>query len=192
MMGTSIATGIVKKILAELLRTGKTVVFAESCTAGNVAVEFAKVPGASDVLCGSFVTYRARMKRKLLGVKKKTIKKYTTESSQVAEQMARGALEGSGADWSAAVVGHFGPKAPEDKDGKIWVAVAQRVMTDSKKAPTKIKSRFLEVQLKSKARIARCKEATEVVLVCLDKAIFHTIEETDELLPCVGVSVDKI
>lgn len=179
-MGATANTKVVKRILDELLEKGHKLVFAESCTAGNVAAEFAKVPGASNCLCGSFVTYRPKMKRRVLGVKAKTIREYTTESSQVAEQMVLGALEASGADVAAAVVGHFGPKAPKDKDGKIWVAIAKRVQASgkkSKKKPDKLKCFSLEFQLTATTRIARCKEATATVLKELERAVFFNRKE---------------
>lgn len=174
-MGATANTKLVKRILDELLGKGHKLVFAESCTAGNVSAEFAKITGASNCLCGSFVTYRPKMKRRILGVKAKTIKKYTTESPQVVEEMAIGALEASGANWSAAVVGHFGPGAPPEKDGKIWVAIAKRVRASGKKSknkPDKLKCKSIELPLEQRTRIARCKEATGLVLGFLDKSIF--------------------
>lgn len=179
-MGATANTKIAKRILEDLLSRGEKVIFAESCTAGNVAAEFAKVPGASNCLCGSFVTYRPKMKRKLLGVRKATIKKYTTESPQVAKQMALGALEVSEADWAVSVVGNFGPGAPEDKDGKIWVAVAKRVRASGKKSknkPDKLKCQSMEFQLTATTRIARCKETTATVLEELERAVFFNRKE---------------
>ena len=148
----SVAT-LAREVFDALKERDEKVVFAESCTAGNVSAELAKVPRASDCLCGSFVTYRPKMKRRILGVKKTTLKKYTAESPQTAKQMAIGALERSDADWAVSVVGHFGPKSPEEKDGKIWVCVAHR-------GKKKIKCTGYSKTLEQTARIARCKEAT--------------------------------
>lgn len=181
-MGATSNSKIAKRILDELVKKGHKLVFAESCTAGNLAAEFAKIPGASNCLCGSFVTYKSKMKRQILGVKSKTIKKYTAESPQVAEEMAIRALEISGADWSAAVVGHFGPGAPPEKDGKICIAIAKRVRAFGKKSknkPDKLKCKSVELTLKQRTRISRCKETTGLVLGFLDTSIFASAAATE-------------
>jgi len=169
-MGVTANTKVAKRILDELLSRSEKLVFAESCTAGNVSAEFAKIPGASKCLCGSFVTYRPKMKRRVLGVKKATIKKHTTESPQVAKQMALGAFEVSEADWAVSVVGHFGPGAPPEKDGKIWIAIAY---WNNK---GKLKCKSIELPLEQRTRIARCKEATGLVIDCLNEAVFGPTE----------------
>lgn len=158
---------IMREIVRVLCERGEKIVFAESCTAGMVSATLATIPGASKCLCGSFVTYHPKMKRKILGVKKKTIRKHTTESPQVAQQMAIGALKASDADWSASIVGHFGPDSPEDKDGKVWVAIAQR----TKKGNLKCRS-VSDHTLATNSRSERFSVASEVVLILLHKALF--------------------
>ena len=149
-----------KSILLALSVKKETVVFAESCTAGAVSAEFAKTPGASEALLGSFVTYSPKMKRKLLGVKKKTIKKHTCESAEVVTEMALGALRVAKSNWAVAVVGHFGPDAPEEKDGMIWVAMAFR--GNGTKSATWIDVEYVE--LEATGRVARCSESVKHVL----------------------------
>ena len=53
-----------------------TVSTAESCTGGLLAGRIINVPGASDVIGEGFITYSNDAKRKYLGVKKSTLKKY--------------------------------------------------------------------------------------------------------------------
>ena len=54
--------------LFDMLRDREVrVVFAESCTAGMVSATLAAVPGISDYLCGSMVTYRPEIKENWLG-----------------------------------------------------------------------------------------------------------------------------
>ena len=110
-----------------LRRTGVRVVFAESCTAGMVSGLLAGVPGISEYLCGSMVTYRAECKMDWLSVPADMIQQHTTVSSPVTRYMARSVLERTPiATISAAVTGHLGPNAPTDLDGAVFVAVARR------------------------------------------------------------------
>lgn len=135
------------------------VIFAESCTAGNLSSTLGQVPGISSHLCGSAVTYRPTLKMKWLGVKLKTIAKHTTESQQVAAEMAVGVIKKCAeANWSVSIVGHMGPNSPPDKDGHIYVCYVRR----TKKGNIKIKD-CLEYQCKTTSRSSRIKEATEAV-----------------------------
>jgi nicotinamide-nucleotide amidase len=150
---------------AEEVRTAleslsQKVVFAESCTGGEVAASMAQVPGISEHLCGSLVSYRAKSKQRWLRVDERTIEKHTCESKQVAGEMAIGALRATPeASWAVSVVGHFGPDAPPKKDGVIYYCIAR--MTD--KGHIKVK-KCEQFKLSHKERIGRQKEAAEVVL----------------------------
>jgi nicotinamide-nucleotide amidase len=158
LMGSSMqseAAELVRALASERLR----VVFAESCTGGLVAAELAKIPGVSEWLCGSAVTYRCDTKTKWLGVRADDIQRYTAVSSQVAEQMASGVLTRTPeASVSASVTGHLGPDAPQEQDGVIFIAVAIRVGLESKVVETK---RHL---LKSTDRESRQQEAATTVI----------------------------
>ena len=150
-----------------LVDLNERIVFAESCTGGMIASSMAGVPGISNYLCGSFVTYRADSKRKWLGVKKSTISSFTTESFETAQEMAIGALEKTPeADWSLSIVGHFGPDAPEEKDGIIWVCVARR----SRKGKIKIKM-VAESKLAPNGRLQRQKNAAETAFTFLSRTL---------------------
>lgn len=98
---------------------GLTVAFAESCTAGLLASEFAKAKGASDVLIGSLVVYQPAAKQKLLGVKKDTIDLYTAESQQVTNEMVMGLKKQLGADISIATTGLAGPGGSETEEKPV-------------------------------------------------------------------------
>jgi nicotinamide-nucleotide amidase len=111
-----------------LAKPEEKVVFAESCTAGLVAAALARVPGISQSLCGSLVTYREASKIAWLGVEPQLLSAHTAVSAQVTAAMARGALNRTvEAKWAIAVTGHLGPGAPTDLDGQIFVAVARRL-----------------------------------------------------------------
>jgi len=138
------------------------VVFAESCTAGLVAATLATIPGISERLCGSAVTYRNRTKQDWLGVSGEDIERHTAVSEPVARQMAIGVLQRTvEADCSASVTGHLGPDAPADQDGVIFVAVALKQGEEIRVCHAQ---RF---QLTTRTRAKRQQEAAEIVLRCL-------------------------
>lgn len=101
-------------------------VLAESCTCGMAAALIGGVPGASDVFCGSAVTYREEAKVGWLGVEQAALRRFTAESREVTEQMARLVLQRTPeANWAAAITGHLGPNAPVELDGHVFVSLAR-------------------------------------------------------------------
>ena len=94
--------------VAELLK-GHRVGLAESCSGGLLAARITNVPGASAYMAGSVVAYSNDAKVKLLGVAPDLIEKHGAVSPQVAEAMARGALERFEADVAVSVTGIAGP-----------------------------------------------------------------------------------
>lgn len=154
----------IQSCLSEL---NENVVFAESCTGGEIASTMAKLPGISQNFCGSFVSYRGASKSEWLGVDCRTINKYTTESIEVAEEMAVGALKNTPeASWALAVVGHFGPNAPKDKDGMIYLCIVRR----TSKGTLKVKE-LIQHHLIVEDRVSRQKTATEVCLTSLARIL---------------------
>ena len=107
-----------------LKKNGLTVTTAESCTGGLLAGRLVNVPGVSDVFKTGFVTYSNRMKRKLVGVKKETLKEYGAVSPQTAEEMAVGAARAAGADVAVSVTGIAGPDGGSEEKpvGLVYMA----------------------------------------------------------------------
>lgn len=123
-----------------------------------VAAELAKVPGVSNWLCGSAVTYRSETKAAWLGVDRRDIERLTAVSDEVARQMAIGVLDHTPeASLAASVTGHFGPGAPPGFDGIIFVGIASRDEGD----PIADVTRHA---LKQRDRESRQVEATELVI----------------------------
>lgn len=100
-------------VVKQLLKKGMRLVAAESATGGLFAKQITDVSGASKVFEGSFVTYSDEAKISLLGVQSSTIDKYSVSSSNVAVEMAEGALKRSNADISVAITGNAGPEVYE-------------------------------------------------------------------------------
>jgi nicotinamide-nucleotide amidase len=94
--------------VAKLLR-GHRLGLAESCSGGLLAARITNVPGASDYFAGSAVTYSYEAKEELLGVPKAMLEEFGAVSPQVAEAMAKGALERFDADVAVSITGIAGP-----------------------------------------------------------------------------------
>ena len=105
-----------------------TLTTVESCTGGLLAGRLVNVPGVSEVLKQGFVTYSNKAKRKLVGVKKATLREYGAVSDRTAREMARGAILTTGADAAVAVTGIAGPDggSVEKPVGLVYIAVAVR------------------------------------------------------------------
>ncbi|MDR0732306.1 MAG: CinA family protein [Treponema sp.] len=130
----SVESGFPARPLVEaLLRCSGTMAAAESCTAGMVADLVARIPGASRVLWGSFVTYMVDAKVKALGLDAGELEKFGPVSRETACAMALGALDRSGADYAVAVTGLAGPGGGEPNGfgtvvpvGTVWIATVDR------------------------------------------------------------------
>lgn len=113
-----------EQTVVELLKAQKmTVSTVESCTGGLVSAFLTDVPGASEVFRQGFVTYSDRAKRKMVGVKKATLKKYTAVSAQTAKEMAKGGASAAGSDACVSVTGYAGPDGGENGDpvGLVYI-----------------------------------------------------------------------
>ncbi|WP_062465544.1 CinA family protein [Demequina maris] len=113
------------QVVARLRELGVTIATAESITGGAVCSALVSVPGASTVVRGGIVAYTAAMKARLLGVDPDVIAEAGLVSADVAEAMARGAREATGATLAVATTGVAGPE-PHDGagPGSVWVAVS--------------------------------------------------------------------
>lgn len=109
-----------------LLKDGKTLATAESCTGGNIAHKITSVSGASAYFVGAVVTYDNSIKINELGVNSKDIEQFGAVSQQVAVQMAEGILKKYDVDYVISTTGIAGPTGgSEDKPvGTIWIALA--------------------------------------------------------------------
>ena len=100
----------IEEIVLELCREGGlTLVTAESCTGGLLAVRLTAVPGYSDVTLGGIVAYGNELKSSELGVATDLIERHGAVSAEVAEAMAKGARERLAADVAISVTGVAGP-----------------------------------------------------------------------------------
>jgi len=106
----------------------RRIALAESCTGGLVAAALTEIPGSSDVLEASIVTYSNEAKAALLRVSTDVLETFGAVSVAVAWSMARGALEKTGADTAVAITGVAGPGGGSEKKpvGTVVFARADR------------------------------------------------------------------
>ena len=116
------------KALDTAKRSGLKVVTAESCTGGLVAMVLSEAPGAAEFLHGGFVTYSPEQKCAALKLDPAFIEKHGAVSAEVADAMARGALECSQADIAVSVTGVAGPEPDERGNpvGLVYLACARK------------------------------------------------------------------
>lgn len=117
------------EVVGKMLRSArKTIVTAESCTAGLLAAMLTELPGASEYFPGGWIVYSNKMKTENLAVPEDLIIKKGAVSEAVARKMAEGALERSKADYALALTGIAGPGggSPQKKVGTVWIALARK------------------------------------------------------------------
>jgi nicotinamide-nucleotide amidase len=104
------------------------VAVAESCTGGWLAKCLTDIPGSSQWFERGYVTYSNAAKEQALGVAASVIETFGAVSRPTVEQMATGALHGSGASLAIAITGVAGPDGgtAEKPVGLVWFARAQR------------------------------------------------------------------
>ena len=116
-------------ILDHLRASGRKLIFAESLTGGLLADAFIQVPGSSDVVLGSEVTYASELKVALLGVDENLLAEHGAVSAEVASAMAHGvyAVGLAAADLepdqlvALATTGNAGPEG--EPIGRVFIAL---------------------------------------------------------------------
>ena len=125
-----------EEVVVKMLKQKKeTIAAAESCTGGLLAARLINVPGASNVLNESFITYSNEAKMKYLSVKEETLKEHGAVSEETAREMAEGVLKTSGADIGIGITGLAGPggETGTKKPGLVYIGVCRGGHTEVKK-----------------------------------------------------------
>ncbi len=88
---------------------------AESCTAGLIVSELARVPGSGQSIDCGLAVYSPEAKNRYLSVSFETIDTHGLTSEAVAREMALGALDNNNADVALANTGIAGPSPGDDE-----------------------------------------------------------------------------
>ena len=109
-----------------LIKRGKSLAIAESCTGGMIASKFTAMAGASNYLLGGVVAYSNDVKCNILGVNRDDIECFGAVSEVVALEMAEGVRRITGADYAIATTGIAGPGGGSKHKpvGTVWMAIA--------------------------------------------------------------------
>ena len=111
---------VVKKLIEQKL----SIATAESITGGLIAKMITDVPGSSEILKESFVTYAIEAKVNILGVEKSIIDKFGVVSAEVAKDMAIKLKMLTGKDICISTTGNAGPAVCDDKPvGRVYVGI---------------------------------------------------------------------
>lgn len=129
------AEGITGTISNLLQMKGQFLSLAESCSGGEIAARFTKIPGVSNCFKGGVVTYSTHSKEDILKVPAEIIGKYSVVSSQVAEKMAENAKRIFKSDYALSTTGNAGPsKGDSDAEvGTVFIGLATPDRIYSKK-----------------------------------------------------------
>ncbi len=103
------AENIFEEIMLILKERGQTISTAESCTGGLLAKRITDIPGSSEVFKGTIVSYDNKIKEKILGVNRKTIRRHGAVSAECAEEMLKGARSLFDTDALVSITGIAGP-----------------------------------------------------------------------------------
>jgi nicotinamide-nucleotide amidase len=107
-------------VLRLLAARGLTLGLAESVTGGLVSARLTEIPGASEVLRGSIVSYASDVKHDVLNVPKGPV-----VTPQAAVAMAEGARRALDADVGLALTGVAGPSEQEEQPvGTVHIGIA--------------------------------------------------------------------
>ncbi len=108
---------IIKEVSIKLQTNKQKISFVESCTGGALVSALVSIPGASNILDASFVTYSEEAKKEIVNVKQETLDKYTVYSKEVAYEMCEGLYQKTKCDICVSITGHAG--GSDDKENGI-------------------------------------------------------------------------
>ena len=106
---------ITNRLIKFLLEEKLTIAFAESMSCGLVTHQLNTVKGTSEVLEGSVICYSEDVKIKLLKVPESLIERYSAESQEVTDALAKNLKKIINADLHAAITGLAAPGGSECK-----------------------------------------------------------------------------
>ena len=119
-----------------LIDNNLTIALAESVTCGLATHQLNVVKGTSDILMGSVICYNEAVKSQVLRVKPSLINKYTAESVEVTEALAKNLRKVFKANVYAAITGLASSGASESKHkpvGTVFFAVVYKRKVYSEK-----------------------------------------------------------
>jgi nicotinamide-nucleotide amidase len=127
-------------IVMELARTRHArLAIVESCTGGLLSHRITNVPGASEVLWGSWIAYANEAKERTLGIPSELLQTHGAVSEPCARALAESALRLAQATHALSITGIAGPGGgtPDKPVGTVFIGLADA------QRPTEIHHRYL-------------------------------------------------
>ena len=111
----------------------ETLAVAESCTGGLLSQRLTSIGGASQSFLGGAVVYSNQLKTDFCGVPPEMIERHGAVSAEVAESLAQGIRQRTGATIGVGITGIAGPTGgTEEKPvGLVYIAVSYGYKTES-------------------------------------------------------------
>lgn len=112
-------------IIEKLIKLNKTISTMESCTGGGVVNEITNIPGASEVLKFSAVTYSNEFKIKM-GVAADIIEKYTVYSIETAMEMSKNISLFTNSSYGIGITGKLNRQDKNNNFGsnnKVYISI---------------------------------------------------------------------
>lgn len=106
-----------EELVKKLISKNKTIATMESCTGGRIVDAITCIPGASEILKFSAITYSNEYKIKM-GVPEEIINKYTVYSIETANAMAKAISNYTNSDYGVGVTGQLKRVDPNNQVGK--------------------------------------------------------------------------
>ncbi len=120
---------IFAQILGKILIKKKlTLSICESCTGGMLGSIITGVPGSSKYFKGGVIAYSNDIKKRVIGIKEQTLKKFGAVSNQTAREMAKGVRRITNSDIGISITGIAGPGGGSKIKpvGLVFIALATR------------------------------------------------------------------
>ncbi len=114
-----------ERVINLLIEQKEQIATMESCTGGGLANALTNIPGASEVLLYSAVTYSNEYKIKM-GVPEETIEKYTVYSMETATEMAKAISDFAHSDYGVGITGKLKRSDPNnitENDDLVYYAI---------------------------------------------------------------------
>ena len=108
-----------------LTQRKETIATMESCSGGAIVNSITNIPGASEIIKFSAVTYANEFKIKM-GVLKETIDKYSVYSMEVAKEMSKNISLFADSTYGIGITGKINREDPYNKSGennKIFISI---------------------------------------------------------------------
>lgn len=117
-----------KDLIEKLIRENKSISTMESCTGGGIANAITNIPGASEVLKFSAVTYSNEFKIKM-GVSSEVIDKYSVYSMETAIEMSKNISDFTKSTYGVGITGKLQRSDinnPYGKDNIVYISIYDR------------------------------------------------------------------